>query len=251
MKALVVCKYNSDEKENKVCNLISHHNIEIIHAWKNTLSKKDLKDIDLVISIGGDGTALSASHYLTEAPLLAVNDSPETSMGALTTTTLNQLHNKLDEIQRNTHKTELLERIEIIINDKKLDTLALNDVFIANEKAYLISKYTIDFNNIKETHLSSGLIFSTGTGSTAWFHSAGGTPFSPQAKHIKMIVREPYQGKTCKCSAKNLTINENQEITIIPHTSSVLAIDSIREYKLNQGDKIIIKISKHPLKRIK
>jgi NAD kinase len=158
---------------------------------------------------------------------------------------------ELEEIKQNKHKTEFLERIEVQINNKPIEHLALNDVFIASEKAYHLSKYKILFNNKEETQRSSGIIFSTGTGSTAWFKSAGGIPFSPQEKFIKMIVREPYCGKnSCNLIIKDAEISENDKIEIIPSVKSVLAIDSNREYPLNPDDKVTIRISKHPLKRI-
>jgi len=251
MKALVVCKHPHEQNHPDIHKLLEKSCSKVIYAWKNTLTKKELDNIDIIISIGGDGTALSASHFIENKPLLAVNSSPETSIGALTTITISQLKNKLEEIKQNKHKTELLERIEVQINDKPIEHLALNDVFIASEKAYHISKYKIKFNNEQEEQRSSGLIFSTGTGSTAWFKSAGGSPFSPQSKFIKMIAREPYQGKNNKpFEMQNLQINQNEEITIMPSVKSLLAIDSNREYPLNPEDKITIKISKHPLKRI-
>jgi NAD kinase len=48
----------------------------------------------------------------------------------------------------------------------------------------------------------------------------------------------------------NAKINEGEEIEIIPNNNSVLAIDSIRETKLKEGDRVKIKISDNPLKRI-
>jgi len=251
MKALVVCKHPKNSKEASACRLINKEGLKAIYSWKNTLSKNDLKNIDIIIAIGGDGTILSASHYLKNKPLLAVNISPKTSEGALATIPIKQLNKKLKQILKNKYKTEKLERIKIIINNKPLPILALNEVFIANEKAYLISKYKIKFKNKKEIQKSSGLLFSTGTGSTAWFKSAHGIPFSPQSKYIKMIVREPYQGRLSKISIKQRIIKENETITIIPLTNSVLAIDSIREYKLKPNDKVKIKISKYPLMGIK
>ncbi len=251
MKALVVCKHPHEQNHPDIHKFLEKSCSKVIYAWKNTLTKKELENINIIISIGGDGTALSASHFIENKPLLAVNSSPETSVGALTTIPLSKLKEKLEEIKKNKHKTELLERIEVQINNKPIEHLALNDVFVASEKAYHISKYKINFKNQEEIQRSSGLIFSTGTGSTAWFKSAGGTPFSPQSKFIKMIAREPYQGKILnQIKMQNLQIGQNEEITIIPSVKSILAIDSNREYLINPEDKITIKISKHPLKRI-
>lgn len=251
MKALVVFK-NENEKDNKeITGLIEKSCEKAVYAWKNTLTRKELEDIDFVVSIGGDGTALSASHFIDDKPLLAVNSSPAESIGALTTLTIDNLGEKLNKINSGDYKTENLERIEIWINGKKAEHLALNDVFIASEKAYHISRYKIKFKGGEEIQRSSGLIFSTGAGSTAWFKSSGGMPFSPQSKFIKMVTREPYCGKeTCLLRFKDVQINESEEIEIVPLVKSILAIDSIREYNLNPDDVIRINISKFPLKRI-
>ena len=180
MKVLVVLKNKRDNPLKRVCNSIKERDLKIKYSWKNTLSKQDLKSVDMVISIGGDGTALSASHYIKNTPILIVNKNPDKSMGALSTISINKLNGKLHEILKNSKnglETEKLERIQVRVNNKPIKEIALNDIFLANEKAYLISKYEIKYGNKSEKQFSSGLIFSTGTGSTAWFKSAGGKPF--------------------------------------------------------------------------
>ena len=204
----------------------------------------------MIIAIGGDGTTLSASHFISDKPLLSVNSSPHTSEGAITTISFENLEEKLEEIKEKI-ETEKMERIKVSINGKPINLLALNEVFIANEKAYLISKYKLKFQGKEEIQKSSGLIFSTGTGSTAWFKSAGGQPFSPQEKFIKMIVREPYRRNLFKHEIDKLIIKENEFVEIIPLTDSILAIDSIREIKLKEGDVVRIEISEFPLLRVK
>ena len=255
LKALVVCKYHQDSQESKIFRGIESEEIEIKYSWKNKLLKEDLDGVDFVVAIGGDGTALSASHFLVGKPLLAVNSDPAKSEGALTTISLNELKDKLEEIKNGNYKTEKLERIEVLINEEKQNILALNEVFIANEKTYLSSKYHIKYlgggSKIEEDQISSGLLFSTGTGSTAWFKSAGGQPFAADEKYIKMIVREPYIRKILRFSMLEKTIHDGDSITVIPYTNSILAIDSIREIKLKKGDEVKIEISKWPLLRIK
>ena len=255
LKVLVVCKHPENSREGRKCRIAHDKDFNVVYFWKNSLKKRDLKDADLVVSIGGDGTALSASHFLFSRPLLAVNSSPQTSEGALTTINLDELDDKLREIKEGKHKIERLERIEVSVNGKIKDSIALNEVFVANEKAYLVSKYELKFKRggkiTKETQFSSGVIFSTGTGSTAWFKSAGGEPFSPQERFIRMIVREPYVRNLHKFSLLNQKIDEGDEIEIIPLTKMVLAVDSIREFKLKPGDKVKIQPSRYPLLRVR
>ncbi len=250
LKVLVVCKNQEGGEEAKTCKIIKQEGVEVSYAWKNTLTSAELKNADIIVAIGGDGTVLSAAHYIMDKPLLAVNSSPDRSVGALTSITLSELAEKLEEIKKGKYREEKLERMEVFINGKKLDVLALNDVFLGSEKPYHPSKYEIVFNGKKEKQISSGLIFSTGTGSTAWFHSARGKPFSPQEKFIKMIVREPYKSKFYHPTILDLKIQEKEEIEIVSLTDSILAVDSIREFALKTGDKVKIKISLHPLRRI-
>jgi NAD+ kinase len=251
MKALIVCKHEKPEKSHRAIHgIVEGSGLEVVYAWKNTLTRGELAGVDVVVSIGGDGTALSASHFIEDKPLLAVNSSPETSVGALTTIDVSELAEKLAEIKEKRFKTENLERIEVFINGNLAEHLALNEVFIASEKAYHISRYKLKFNGAEEVQRSSGLIFSTGTGSTAWFRSAGGEVFSPQSKFIRMIAREPYCGKEVCRMANKLEIKEGECVEIIPLVNSILAIDSNREYPISAGDVIKIKISAKPLKRI-
>jgi NAD kinase len=254
MKVLVICKHAENSKEAKILSGVLKNGFEVIYSWKNNLIPSDLNGMDLIVSIGGDGTALSASHFLVDKPLLAVNSDPEKSEGALTTITLDELTKKLEEIKSGKMKVEKLERIEVDINGKLQNPLALNEVFIANKKAYLMSKYKIMLKRegklIEEEQKSSGLIFSTGTGSTAWFKSAGAEPFSAQARYIKMLVREPYIRRVSKFEILKAKIDESGFAEITSDIDMVLAIDSIREFLINPKDNVKIKISNKPLLRI-
>ena len=254
MRILVVCKHAENSREARVLKRASENGFEIKYSWKNTLSAEELLGIELVVSIGGDGTALSASHFLIDKPLLAVNSDPEKSEGALTTLTIDELEEKLEEIRKGKMKAEKLERIEVFINGKLQNPLALNEVFMANEKAYLVSKYKLRLmvNGVvaEERQKSSGLIFSTGTGSTAWFKSAGGKPFSAQSRHIEMLVREPYIRRLNKFKILWAKIGEEDYAEVVPESEMILAIDSIREIKIGVDDKVKIKMSDKPLFRV-
>lgn len=255
LSVLLVCKHEKYSAGARASKIIKKNGFTVRHSWKNTLKKNDLKNVDLVVSVGGDGTALSASHYLLDKPLLAVNSAPEKSEGALTTATLQNLDKKMKEIKKGLHKIERLERIEIFVNGKIKEPVALNEVFLANEKAYLISKYEISIRRggklEKEKQFSSGIIFSTGTGSTAWFKSAGGKQFSSKKRFIKMLVREPYIRNLHKFNILQKTIEEGDKVEVTALTKMILAIDSIREFRLKEGDKVIVRTSRFPLLRIK
>lgn len=254
MKILVVCKHAENSREARILDSAVREGFDVKYSWKNTLTPQDLGGCDLVVSIGGDGTALSASHFLTVRPLLAVNSDPDRSEGALTTINIDELEKKLKEIKKGKMKLEKLERIEVYLNGRLQNPLAWNEVFVANEKAYNVSKYRIRLKHkgevVEEFQKSSGIIFSTGAGSTAWFKSAGGKPFSAQSRYIEMLVREPYFGKLNKFRILKARVDEKDVAEIYPETDMVLAIDSIREILVKPQDVVTIKISNKPLLRV-
>src|SRR6202044_3416558 len=54
--------------------------IKVDTKARSTLGHK-IKNVDLVISVGGDGTFLDASHYLEGVPILGVNSATSSSFG--------------------------------------------------------------------------------------------------------------------------------------------------------------------------
>ena len=71
MKALVICKHSSIDPESKVCHTILNPNIKIKYSWKNTLTQKELQNIDLVIAIGGEGARVQWEfHFSFDASVL-------------------------------------------------------------------------------------------------------------------------------------------------------------------------------------
>ncbi|RMD66787.1 hypothetical protein D6817_03400 [Candidatus Pacearchaeota archaeon] len=254
LRILVVCKHPSNSPEASACRLISSKGVKVVYSWKNTLKPERLKGVDVIVAIGGDGTVLSASHYVTRQLLLAVNSSPSSSVGHLTTITLEKLDKKIEQIKRGNFKIEELQRIEVSINGKKLKPLALNEVFMGSAKPYLISRYRVivrtPSRTFEERQRSSGLIVSTGTGSTAWFKSAGGKPFSPQAPYARFVVREPYLSRLDKLKLRAKEIRKHDALYIIPEVPFTLAIDSIREFSVKPNAKIKLSLARFPLRRI-
>ena len=129
MKVLVVCK-DEGSKDDESCRMIKEEGFEVVYAWKNTLSKKELEGVDFVISIGGDGTALSASHYLEDKPLLAVNSRPGKSEGVLTIISIGDLNQKLKEIKKKGFELEELDFHNRVYEGYMIELKKINHVKI-------------------------------------------------------------------------------------------------------------------------
>src|SRR4030042_1726735 len=153
------------------------------HIYFKELEKWHLDKSDLVITLGGDGTFIKAANLLEDSLILGINSNPDLSEGALTLINLNELH-KLKEILSGKFSIGLSQRAKITINGKPANIFATNEIYIGCEFQFHSSRYKIIFNGIEEEHRSSGVIVSTGTGSGAWFNSAGGKIFNPDEEKL-------------------------------------------------------------------
>ncbi|KAH7423164.1 hypothetical protein KP509_12G042300 [Ceratopteris richardii] len=187
-------------------------------TWKEVYRdqlKESIRDVDFVITIGGDGTLLQASHFLDSSiPVLGVNSDPTQwtevkekhedydatrSTGYLCAATKDTFEHVLEEVLARKRKPSLLPRISACLNGELITTYALNDVLLAHPNPAAVTRCTFRIcktENLKHVsplvHVqSSGLRICTGLGSTAAMHSAGGFIMSPSSAELQYMVREP------------------------------------------------------------
>jgi len=157
-----------------------------------------------------------------------------------------------------------LPRLEAYINNKKIETFALNEFFIGAIKSYHAAKYVIEIDGkptktfgfrgtknakrflVKERQKSSGILITTPAGSYAWAKSCRNKTLPLKSKNYQFVVREPYEGNVFKnYKLKYLVLNKNQKINIVSEMlDGILIADSVsKEYKFKNGSKATIKLS--------
>lgn len=157
-------------------------------------ARRALAGARLVISVGGDGTLLAASHWVTGALLLGVNSAPRSSVGYLTLTRRVRLARDLARIATGALQPQAVARVEVELEGKRLPP-ALNDVLIAHEQPAATSRYRVHLGRRAEDHRSSGLWVSTAAGSTAGIRSAGGRPMKLTERRLQFRARELYRAR--------------------------------------------------------
>lgn len=151
------------------------------------------EEFDLVISVGGDGTALDISHRITNTPLLAINSDPDSSIGYFCAGTARDFPELLARTLEQTWQPFKLRRFRMRINGEICSVPALNDVLIAHHNPAAVSRYLLTINgNEPEEQKSSGIWISTPAGSTAAIRSAGGYVLPLDSQRLQYLVREPY-----------------------------------------------------------
>jgi len=144
----------------------------------------------LVITVGGDGTLLSASHKVPAGvPILGVNSDPKTSTGYLCAALASDVAGIL---KSKTFKgmARRVTRLQVLVDGKVVSNRVLNEALFSHVCPAAMTKFILG----KDRYGSSGLWVGTGAGSTGAMKSAGGTCYSPECNYLQAIIREPYAG---------------------------------------------------------
>jgi NAD+ kinase len=160
--------------------------------WRHHIDDLNPDDFNLVVTVGGDGTVLHASHAIEKTPVLAVNSSPSTSVGFFTCTDAAGFGAYLDQALEGRIKPMTLSRMEVSVNEKIVTDRALNDVLFCHDCPASMTRYVLTFNGSAEDQISSGVWVGTAAGSTAALKAAGGCAMSPRSKRLQYVVREPF-----------------------------------------------------------
>ena len=209
----------------------------------------ELKDADLLICFGGDGTILHASKAATRAgvPILGVNIGTMGFMAELESSELKALRRLAD----GDYTTE--ERMMLHVKAERegvllLEEDALNDAVITKGAVARIVQMAVSCDGVEIMNFGGdGVIVSTPTGSTAYSMSAGGPIVEPTAQNIIItpICAHDMRTKTVVTSSERVI---SVEIGRIGRKSAFLSVDGGRALRLNTGDRLTITRSQYATK---
>jgi NAD+ kinase len=209
----------------QIMNHLLQHDVAVYVApeMKNTaafadcraMPAKDLEaKIELIVSVGGDGTLLSAAQRVAgqQIPLLGVNLG---RLGFLTDISPSEMLADIDAILAGDYISEdrlLLEasmgRTSAASTGSRM--LALNDVVLQKgASGRMIDFHTVVDGSYVNTHSGDGLIVATATGSTAYALSCAGPIIHPAVDALVMVPICPHT-----LSDRPLVVNSSSEIEV-------------------------------------
>ena len=214
--------------------------------------------IDILISIGGDGTFLRAARYsfIKQVPVMGINVG---NLGFLAEVNIKDCFNAVDSILKNSYKIEerMLLKLDLLRENKLLQKDKNNNSFIAlneftvsrslMEKIIDIEVLINDFPFI--SFRADGLIISTPTGSTAYSLSAGGPIVEPANE---AIIITPLCAHNLYSRSMVLSCENKLEIRLkTKNMNDILSVDGVKkELNLLNGDILQISRAKIKLKLI-
>lgn len=151
------------------------------------------ESLDLMISLGGDGTFLSTVSIVRESgtPIVGVNMG---RLGFLANISISGLDDALDLLLSKsfTYDERTLISVECSIPVLGEFSYALNEVTIQKKGTSLITIHTWCDNEFITSYWADGLIISTPTGSSAYSLSVGGPIVAPQCRNFILSPIAPH-----------------------------------------------------------
>ncbi|MCX6707723.1 MAG: NAD(+)/NADH kinase, partial [Candidatus Woesearchaeota archaeon] len=225
---------------------------------RDDFNKEKARNYDLIISIGGDNHFQAIGHYVGEIPILGVNSDNMTSTGALLKFIPQDMKRYANRILRRKLTYEKWIKARAHLNDRLVED-AVAVFSLSNIEDDMMTRYKLKIEGKSEVQKSSGILVTTGAGSTGWYKDAGiflplivtgfykqpTLPFAPKEKRLMTLTREPYDGKECVYRMMNLMISEGEELEFIywANENAKLSSDSVMRYVVSEGDRIRFSVS--------
>jgi len=183
---------------------------------------------DVVVTVGQDGLVANTAKYAVGLPIIAVNPDPQRIDGVLLPFRADQARAAVRAVLHGKARYREVTLAEATLDNGQRQ-LAFNELFIGS-RTHVSARYRLTIGGRSEPQSSSGVIVSTGAGSTGWLSSvfnmaAGvmglfGKPPEKQATmrlewedpRLLFAVREPFVSKSSRAGIVAGLVEPGQEI---------------------------------------
>jgi NAD+ kinase len=215
----------------------------IVSAWDEPAIGECIRDAELAITLGGDGTILRAARLCAPVgvPILGINLG---RVGFLSELAPDEFDARavLDRGYWIEERTMLRATFSRDGGPVRTFT-ALNDVVVGRGKlARVVRLSTYIDGDFLATFVADGAIVGTATGSTAYVAAAGGPILAPVVKTLVLVPIAPYLSQI-----RSLVLPEGSHVLLRLETDhgSILTIDGQIDIELQNGDEIMVQASDH------
>lgn len=163
---------------------------------------------DIVVVVGQDGLVANTAKYAHGIPIIGVNPDPTQYDGVLLPFQTKDIERIVEKTLASRYSHKEVTMAEARLNDGQR-LLAFNDLFIGPQ-SHRSARYNLTFNRKTESQSSSGIIVSTGAGSTGWLSSlinmANGiaSAFPPQVDEYTGRISSTRISKRSKSKSSDL-----------------------------------------------
>ena len=207
-----------------------------------TYNSKNIKKLNFIISLGGDGTLLNTVTHVgkSNTKILGVNIG---KLGFLSFDVHDVFEKIIDDIINNNYSLEKRSLVTLKnLNNKIEKNFALNEIsVIKKDSSSMIKIQCYIDNKFICTYWSDGLIISTPTGSTGYSLSCGGPILTPNNKNLLITPISPHN-----LGLRSLIISDESKIKLKIENQKfnfLVSMDS-RSYTFKGEQEFIVEKSK-------
>lgn len=258
-------KHQKKEQVVKLFGILRENNAEIYLQEKFYLYLKDTLrleydiagiitgndfDVDIVVSIGGDGTFLRTTSAIgkKDIPILGINAG---RLGFLADVGEEDLETTFSDVFSGNYRLEHRSQLQLSTTHRDYQgfNYALNEIAILKQDtASMITVHAHINDEYLTSYEADGLIIATPTGSTAYAMSVGGPVMTPTASNFIIAAVAPHA-----LSTRPLVVTDDSIIRLDIESrngSFLISLDG-RSNVFRTGTQLIIKKADFTLKVIK
>ncbi|MFQ6059362.1 MAG: NAD(+)/NADH kinase [Anaerolineae bacterium] len=219
----------------------------VVSAWDEAEIRRRIADLDLLVTLGGDGTILRAARIAAPyaVPILGVNFG---RLGFLAEVEPEEALDKVPLVLNGEYWLEerMMLHAELFRDEERLGTYeALNDVFVGRGSVPKAVRLTICIDDdCLGTYVADGALVATPTGSTAYSLAAGGPIVAPQLRSLLFMPIMPHLALV-----RSLVLPPEARVRIQVSTDydAVLTVDGQVNVDLLDGDSVEATASRHTI----
>jgi len=207
---------------------------------RSLISTFEFTKEDLVVTLGQDGLVANTAKYVGCQPIVAVNPEPTRFDGVLLPFQETQAKAAVSRVINGKAAIRKVTLAEVNLNDGQR-LLAFNDFFVG-ARSHISAQYRIKDKRGAEIQSSSGVLVSTGAGSTGWLSSVfnmaagvakfcGGQPGQAvrlqwEDQRLLYVVREPFMSRHSQASIVAGMLEQGQELiveSLMPRSGAIFS----------------------------
>jgi NAD+ kinase len=211
--------------------------------------EKFVEGLDLVITLGGDGTMLYTVQlvYPHPVPILGVNAG---QLGYLTALEPDEFDLALPRLLNGDYSVSERMMLEVVYETRTgtQREFALNETVLEKREAGHLVRFDLFINGSPfTTYAADGVIVATPTGSTAYSFSARGPIASPA---LSCLVLTPISPHMLFDRSLVLAANEELDFVVTGNREVVATMDGRRVALLVAGDRVLCRAAAEPLRLV-
>lgn len=196
----------------------------------------DDMDVDMMVTVGGDGTILRALQH-NHAPVFSINAG---DLGFLTVVSEEELEEGIESLLNGDYELEERTKLQTSVGGKRMFD-AVNETVVHTAHVAKIRHFQVFVDGEMAVNVrADGIVIATPTGSTCYAMSVGAPLIDPRVEAMVIAPMAPF-----KFAARPVVVPANSVITVrcVRPKECVVVVDGQQEMLMDGNEVVELKAS--------